>query len=117
MGLKQLSCDWFRIPGGLGRVAVLVKRRALVLCHLGYGFTTEEVGELEVLDMQHRFVVKIVLGDTVCLRNGGLISWRLINLGSMKLILTEIGLVKISTSVLVEIALPVLVKVIPLVNF
>ncbi|GJU49220.1 hypothetical protein Tco_1218775 [Tanacetum coccineum] len=58
-------------------------------------------------------VVKIVLGDTVCLRNGGLISWRLINLGSMKLILTEIGLVKISTSVLVEIALPVLVKVIP----
>ncbi|GJS87172.1 hypothetical protein Tco_0769808 [Tanacetum coccineum] len=31
----------------------------------------------------------------------------------MKLILTEIGLVKISTSVLVEIALPVLVKVIP----
>ncbi|GJW22490.1 hypothetical protein Tco_0033112 [Tanacetum coccineum] len=49
---------------------------------------------------------------TVCLRNGGLISWRLINLGSMKLILTEIGLIKISTSVLVEIALPVLVKVI-----
>ncbi|GJS20680.1 hypothetical protein Tco_0449312 [Tanacetum coccineum] len=58
-------------------------------------------------------VVKSFICDNVCLRNGGLISWRLINLGSMKLILTEIGLVKISTSILVEIALPVLVKVIP----
>ncbi|GKB73250.1 hypothetical protein Tco_0934662 [Tanacetum coccineum] len=56
---------------------------------------------------------KVEAVTLVCLRNGGLISWRLINLGSMKLILTEIGLVKISTSVLVEIALPVLVKVIP----
>ncbi|GJV16947.1 hypothetical protein Tco_1362270 [Tanacetum coccineum] len=138
--VEQEGCTWSFVPRVLALLLQELELGVLIcntasgvipfksslgqICHLIIQFVCFDLHALTlvlevILHVSHDsiisldVVVKIVLGDTVCLRNGGLISWRLINLGSMKLILTEIGLVKISTSVVVEIALPVLVKVIP----